>query len=63
MVGISLRDGESIDHALRRFRRKCRYAGILKDVKKSRHYIKPSDKRKIARNKSKRRYRRLLTRL
>jgi small subunit ribosomal protein S21 len=58
MVVIYLKEDESIDHALRRFKRKCQYSGIFNDVKKSRHYLKPSDKKKIARSKSKRRAKR-----
>jgi small subunit ribosomal protein S21 len=57
-IVIKLRESESIDHALRRFKRKCQYAGIFKDVKKSSYYIKQSDKKKIARNEAKRRSRR-----
>ena len=57
MVGIQLRVGESIDGALRRFKRKCLYAGVIRDAKKSRYYIKPSDKKKMAKIKAIRRRR------
>jgi len=50
---------ESMDSALRRFKRECRRAGILAEVKKRRHYEKPSVKRKkkaeAARRKRRRR--------
>lgn len=48
---------ESIDSALKRFKRKCQNAGIVKEVRKREHYEKPSVRRKLkaleARKKSK----------
>ena len=37
---------ESIDSALRRFKRTCQKSGVLSEVKKREHYEKPSVKRK-----------------
>jgi small subunit ribosomal protein S21 len=37
---------ESFDRALRRFKKKCEKAGILSDLRKHRHYEKPSERRK-----------------
>lgn len=48
MVGIILKDGESIEGALRRFKRDCANAGILSEIKKREHYEKPSVVRKKA---------------
>lgn len=42
MVGIVIKDGESIEAALRRFKRDCANAGILSEIKKREHYEKPS---------------------
>ena len=39
-------EGESIDAALKRFRRQCQRDGILSEWKKREHYEKPSVKRK-----------------
>lgn len=48
---------ESIESALKRFKRKCQNAGIVKEVRKREHYEKPSVRRKLkaleARKKSK----------
>ena len=41
-----VRKNESIDDALKRFRRECQKAGILSEIKKRRFYEKPSEKRK-----------------
>lgn len=37
---------ESLDRALRRFKKQCRLAGILAEVRKREHYVKPSVRRK-----------------
>jgi len=52
MREVRVRKDESIESALRRFKRLCR--DDLKELKKRRHYIKPSDsrKRRKARKKS-----------
>jgi len=41
-----IRDDESFEGALRRFKRKCEKSGILTELKKRQHYEKPSVKRK-----------------
>ena len=46
MPVIKLRDDESLDSALRRFKRKCEKSGILTELKKRQHYEKPSVRRK-----------------
>ena len=46
MPEIEIRRGESIEKALRRLKRKIDKEGILKQLKKHRHYEKPSEKRK-----------------
>lgn len=45
-TGIVVRDNESFEQALRRFKRKCEKAGVLSEVKRRRFYEKPSEKRK-----------------
>ena len=37
---------ESLDSALRRFKRSCQKAGVLSEIRKREHYEKPSVKRK-----------------
>ena len=46
MPGIKIRDGESFEGALRRFKKQCEKAGILSEVRKREHFEKPSIKRK-----------------
>lgn len=46
MTGIKVRDKESIESAIRRFKKMCEKAGILAELRKREHYEKPSVKRK-----------------
>jgi small subunit ribosomal protein S21 len=54
MNGIIVRDDEAFEKALRRFSKTCERAGILSDIKKYRHYEKPSEERKRKMNASRR---------
>ena len=55
---VHVRDNESFEQALRRFKRKCEKAGILSDLRKHRHYEKPSERRKRKMNAARRKNRR-----
>ena len=41
-----VKDGEALEKALKRFKKKVEAAGILKDVRKREHFVKPSVRRK-----------------
>ena len=43
---IKVREDESLENALKRFKRKCEKSGVLGEIKKRQHYEKPSVKRK-----------------
>jgi len=59
VVEVTIREGEPLEKALRRFKKKWERAGILRDVKKKSFYEKPSDTKRIARKKAVRRMARL----
>ncbi|MDP1828154.1 MAG: 30S ribosomal protein S21 [Archangium sp.] len=46
MTTIKLKDGESIEGALKRFKKATEKAGILSEIRKREHYEKPSVKKK-----------------
>ena len=46
MAEVKLREGESLDNALRRFKKQCARSGVLAELRKREHYEKPSVKRK-----------------
>ena len=62
MAEIKLQEGESIENALRRFKRKVQQEDIIKDIKKHSFYLKPGDKRRakqaLARKRSRKKLRR-----
>mgnify|MGYP001606253497 CR=1 FL=1 len=59
MVLVKVRDGESIEEALRRFKRECERNGIMQEIKRREYFESPSAKKKRkateARRKLKRR--------
>ena len=46
MPGIKVKENETLDIALQRFKRQCAKSGVLAEIKKREHYEKPSVKRK-----------------
>ncbi len=46
MPVVFVKEDESFENALRRFKRKCEKSGVLSEVKKRQYYEKPSEKRK-----------------
>lgn len=46
MSTIRVGENESVDSALRRFKRKCSRDGILGDLRRKEHYEKPSVRKK-----------------
>lgn len=46
-MAIIVREGESLDDALRRFKREVARNGVMEDLKKHECYVKPSVKRKL----------------
>mgnify|MGYP001795340866 CR=1 FL=1 len=47
MVEIHLEESDRLDWALKAFKRKIAKAGILKDLRKKRYYVKPSEARQL----------------
>jgi len=47
LAEIIVGEGESLESALRRFKRKVQQEDIIKDIKKHSFYLKPGEKRRI----------------
>lgn len=47
MAFIYLQEGESLESALRRFKRKVQQEDIIKEVKKHSFFLKPGEKKRI----------------
>jgi small subunit ribosomal protein S21 len=62
LAEVQIQDGESIENALRRFKRKVQQEDIVKEVKKHSFYLKPGEKKRIkqalARKRSRKKVRR-----
>ncbi|MGC8834697.1 MAG: 30S ribosomal protein S21 [Armatimonadota bacterium] len=48
MAQVQVKQNESLDSALKRFKKQLQEAGILKEAREHEHYEKPSDKRRKA---------------
>jgi small subunit ribosomal protein S21 len=46
MAEIKVGENESLDNALKRFKRQCARSGVLSEYRKREHYEKPSVRRK-----------------
>ena len=55
MVEVTVRDGEPLERALRRFKKKWERAGILREVRQKSYYVKPSERKRAERKKAARR--------
>lgn len=47
MAEVRLQQGESLENALRRFKRKVQQEDIIKDVKRHSYYLKPGERARV----------------
>jgi small subunit ribosomal protein S21 len=55
MVGIVVAEGEPIDRAIKRFKKKYERSGVLKEFKRRAYFTKPSVKKRMKKLKAIRR--------
>jgi small subunit ribosomal protein S21 len=58
MTRVQLRPDESQENLLKRFRKKVNESGIMRDVRRKRWYMSPSEVRRLQKKKAIRRARR-----
>lgn len=58
MAQVQVKPNESLDSALKRFKKAIQQTGILKEAREHEHYEKPSDKRRKAEAARRRKMRR-----
>ena len=46
MTGVRVKDGESFENAMKRFKKQCEKAGLMYELRKREHYEKPSVRNK-----------------
>jgi len=59
---VVIDEGENIEAALKRFKRKVQQESIIKEIKKHSVYIKPGEKRRMKEAQARKRMRRRLRR-
>ncbi len=47
LAEVVLNDGETLESALRRFKRKVQQEDIIKEIKKHSFYLKPGEKKRV----------------
>ena len=47
LAEVRLQEGESLENALRRFKRKVQAEDIIKEVRRHSYYLKPGEKRRL----------------
>ena len=47
LAEVRLQEGESLENALRRFKRKVQQEDIIKEIKKHSYYLKPGEKKRV----------------
>jgi small subunit ribosomal protein S21 len=47
LAEIRLQEGESLENALRRFKRKVQTEDIIKEVKRHSYYLKPGERKRV----------------
>lgn len=57
MIEVKLEEGDRIDWALKTFKKKVLRSGVLKDLRKKRHHVKPSEARQLKSKEARRRAR------
>ncbi len=55
MTVVQVRDGDPVEKALRKFRRKVEQAGIRKEIRKREYYLKPGEQRRKKEREAQRR--------
>ncbi len=59
MIGVTIQGNESIDRALRRFKKKYERSGVLREFKARAFFVKPSVNKRLAHMKAVRRQQRV----
>ena len=62
MAEVSVQDGETLESALRRFKRKVQQEDIIKEIKRHSYYLKPGEKRRTKEALARKRNRKKRTR-
>jgi small subunit ribosomal protein S21 len=62
LAEVLVQDGETLESALRRFKRKVQQEDIIKEIKRHSFYLKPGEKRRVKEALARKRNRKRKTR-
>jgi small subunit ribosomal protein S21 len=62
LAEVRLQEGESLENALRRFKRKVQTEDIIKEVRRHSYYLKPGEKRRLKQAMARKRARKKIRR-
>ncbi len=62
LAEVRIQDGESLESALRRFKRKVQQEDIIKEIKKHSYFLKPGERRRIKQALARKRMRKKMRR-
>jgi small subunit ribosomal protein S21 len=62
LAEVIIQDGETLENALRRFKRKVQQADIIKEIKKHSYYMKPGEKKRAKKALARKRIRKKMRR-
>ena len=60
MIKVLIQDRESVDKALKRFKKKYEKSGILKEFRRRQYFVKPSVEKKVHKERAIRKNKRLM---
>jgi small subunit ribosomal protein S21 len=60
LIKVVIQDGESVDKALKRFKKKYEKSGVLKEFRRRQYFVKPSVEKKMLKERAVRKNKRLM---
>jgi small subunit ribosomal protein S21 len=60
LIKVIVQDGESVDKALKRFKKKYEKSGVLKEFRRRMFYVKPSVDKKMSKERAVRKNKRII---
>ncbi|MDB4906660.1 MAG: ribosomal protein [Gemmatimonadetes bacterium] len=57
MIEVTIDENDRLDWALKKFKKKIQRAGVLQELRRRRHYVKPSEARQLKASAARRRKR------
>lgn len=60
MIKVVIQDGESVDKALKRFKKKYEKSGVLKEFRRRQYFVKPSVEKKMLKERAVRKNKRIM---